>query len=39
MFSILANAISPVLGATYIYWGGGLGLVVVIVLVVLVLRR
>jgi len=39
MFAILANAISPVLGATYIYWGGGLGLIVVIVVIVLLLRR
>ncbi len=39
MFSILAHALSPLLGATYIYWGGGgLGLIIVIVVIVLILR-
>jgi hypothetical protein len=39
MFTILANALAPVLGATYLYWGGGgLGLVIVIVVIVLILR-
>ena len=41
MFTLLANAFTPVLAdGPYIYWGGGgLGLIIVIVLVVLVLRR
>ena len=40
MFTTLAHALSPVLAeGTYIYWGGGLGLVVVIVVIVLLLRR
>ena len=41
MFTTLAHVFSsPVLAeGTYIYWGGGLGLVVVIVVIVLLLRR
>ena len=40
MFTTLAHAFSPVLAdGTYIYWGGGFGLIVVIVVVVLLLRR
>jgi hypothetical protein len=39
MVTILANALTPVLGE-YIYWGGGgLGLIIVIVVIVLLLRR
>jgi hypothetical protein len=39
MFTVLANAFTPVLGE-YIYWGGGgLGLIIVIIVVVLLLRR
>jgi len=39
MFAILAHAISPVLGATYIYWGGGgVGLIILIVVLVLIFR-
>jgi hypothetical protein len=41
MFTTLAHVFSsPVLAeGTYIYWGGGFGLVVVIVVIVLLLRR
>jgi hypothetical protein len=41
MFTVIANAFTPVLAhGPYIYWGGGgLGLVLVIVVIVLVLRR
>jgi hypothetical protein len=40
MLTILANALTPVLGdGTYIYWGGGgLGLIIVIAVIVLLLR-
>jgi hypothetical protein len=39
MVTVLASALTPVLGE-YIYWGGGgLGLVLVIVVIVLLLRR
>jgi hypothetical protein len=41
MFTIIANALTPILAeGPYIYWGGGgLGLIIVIVVVVLLLRR
>ena len=41
MFTILANAVTPVLAdGAYIYWGGGgLGLIIVVVVLVLLLRR
>jgi hypothetical protein len=41
VFTVLANALAPVLAdGTYFYWGGGgLGTIIVIVVIVLLLRR
>jgi len=40
MFTALANVLMPVLAAgTYIYLGGGVGLIILIVVIVLLLRR
>jgi hypothetical protein len=40
MFTLLANAFTPILAdGTYIYWGGGFGLIIIVVVLVLLLRR
>ena len=39
MFTALASAFTPVLAGSYIYLGGGVGLILIILVVVLLLRR